>query len=125
MTLKNTNKEMKDLLKKISELQGLAIERATDLHYANGGNYIFDSIKFYEDYITVRFVEDYDWHPDYDSIELTLSDLEMSDKDWKDHIESIKSERLRAEEEKKKEIERKEYEKKLREFERLRSELGK
>ena len=116
---------MKDLLKKISELQGLAIVRAEELHYANGGNYTFDSIEFNEEDIMVRFVEDYDRYPDYDSIELTLSDLEMSDEDWKDHIESIKSERLRAEEEKKKEIEQKEYEKKLREFERLRSELGK
>lgn len=118
---------VKEFLKKATEIQDFASKRAEELLMSSGCKYKVwvEGFEFDETQITVKFQEKtrHDC-PDHDSIKLIAEQLEMSNLDWSKYIEGIAKQTLEKEQKRKDDADKAKLEAKQKEFDRLKTELG-
>jgi hypothetical protein len=84
-------KNIKEILQKATELESLARARAGDIMNIDGYGYKYNylSSNFYNNDIAINFVAERDYY-DVESISISLDQLEMTDEEWKNHINQLK-----------------------------------
>lgn len=118
--------KVRNILKQVCQLEGLAEKRGCQLVKARGenGRNEIDSIEYEEDYVIVSVREDtrHDC-PDYYSAKLTIEELEASEEEWNSNIQYVIANRLEKERRSKEAREKRILEEKKQQLKDLKKEL--
>lgn len=119
---------VREILEAISDFSDFVQDRAMGLVRAKGykRRLCLHKIDFYAISVGVTFQEDTSHDcPDYEYVELSLTQLELNDSVWKAYVDNINNDRLKEEAEKSRLVKEVEFAKKEKEYLRLKQELGK
>lgn len=120
---------MKELLKSFTDFQTFVSKRGLELIEAIGTKWKLyetpEKFEVFEDGVNLTFQENtrHDC-PDYENISLTIAELEMNADEWEQYLQTKREESARKVQEAIDVETKRNHEQKMKQFEKLKSELG-